>query len=183
MKRKVREEPPVAETRDERSAAGASGDGLFDLVVEPRRTGARRIDGVSIGSLLGFDGEGRPLVDFPENRSGRPIVARTTVRPAPDDVGREAALLFENGDPHRPILIGFLEQQTFAPGSREEPTPKDVTLDGERIVLAAKQEIVLRCGKATITLTRAGKILIRGAYVSSRSSGVNRVKGGSVQIN
>ena len=41
----------------------------------------------------------------------------------------------------------------------------------------------LRCGKASITLTRAGKVLIRGAYLLSRSSGVNRIKGGSVQIN
>ncbi|MEW5071937.1 hypothetical protein AB1P14_09365, partial [Pseudomonas aeruginosa] len=38
-------------------------------------------------------------------------------------------------------------------------------------------------GKASITLTRAGKVIIRGAYLSSRSTGVNRIKGGSVQIN
>ena len=42
---------------------------------------------------------------------------------------------------------------------------------------------MLRCGKASITLTREGKVLIKGAYLSSRSSGVNRIKGGSVQIN
>ena len=51
------------------------------------------------------------------------------------------------------------------------------------MVLKAQQEIVLECGKASITLTRAGKVLIRGAYLLSRSSGVNRIKGGSVQIN
>jgi hypothetical protein len=43
--------------------------------------------------------------------------------------------------------------------------------------------MVLRCGKASITLTRAGKVLIQGSYVLSRSTGVNRVKGGAVQIN
>ncbi len=37
------------------------------------------------------------------------------------------------------------------------------TADGERLVLTAEKEIVLECGKASITLTRAGKILIRGA--------------------
>ena len=37
--------------------------------------------------------------------------------------------------------------------------------------------------KASITLTSAGKILLRGAYILNRSSGVNRIKGGSVQIN
>jgi hypothetical protein len=47
----------------------------------------------------------------------------------------------------------------------------------------AGKEIVLRCGDASITLTRAGKILIKGAYVLSRSSGVNRIQGGAVEIN
>lgn len=42
---------------------------------------------------------------------------------------------------------------------------------------------MLRCGKASITLTRSGKIILRGTYISSRSSGVIRIKGGSVQIN
>ena len=50
-------------------------------------------------------------------------------------------------------------------------------------MLTAEREIVLKCGKASITLTRAGKVIIRGAYVLSRSSGVNRIVGGSVQIN
>jgi hypothetical protein len=59
----------------------------------------------------------------------------------------------------------------------------EARVDGHRVVLDAEQEIVLRCGKASITLTRAGKVLIRGAYLLSRSSGVNRIKGGSVQIN
>jgi uncharacterized protein (DUF2345 family) len=56
-------------------------------------------------------------------------------------------------------------------------------VDSERIELTAEKEIVLRCGNASLTLTRAGKILIRGAYVLTRSSGVNRIQGGSVQIN
>ncbi len=58
-----------------------------------------------------------------------------------------------------------------------------MSADGEELTLSAKRQITLQCGKASITLTRAGKVLIRGAYVSTRSSGVNRIKGGSVQIN
>jgi hypothetical protein len=58
----------------------------------------------------------------------------------------------------------------------EEPPP-------DRLVLVANREIVLQVGKASITLTQAGKIILRGTYVLSRSSGVNRIKGGSVQIN
>jgi len=49
--------------------------------------------------------------------------------------------------------------------------------------VSAKEQLVLRCGKASITLTKAGKIVIDGAYISCRSSGVYRIKGGSVQLN
>ena len=97
--------------------------------------------------------------------------------------------MFEGGDPHRPIVMGLIQhlarvQPTSSERIRSETQNLiDAEVDGERLVFTAKKEIVLRCGKASITLTRAGKVLIRGAYVLSRSSGVNRIKGGSVQIN
>ncbi len=84
--------------------------------------------------------------------------------------------MFERGDPHRPIIMGLLQPPSARPAVQAET-------DGEKLVFSADKEIVLRCGEASITLTRAGKVLIRGAYLLSRSSGVNRIKGGSVQIN
>jgi hypothetical protein len=58
-----------------------------------------------------------------------------------------------------------------------------IQIADERLELTARREVVIRCGKASITLTPAGKVLIRGTYISSRSSGANRIKGGSVQLN
>lgn len=136
-----------------------------------------RIDGVVIGTLLELDVIGSPRVDYPGN-SGGALPARALTALDSSKVGREVALMFEDGDPLRPLLLGVLTK----PG-RPEPRAVQVDMDGERIVFTGRKEIVLRCGKASITLTRAGKVLLRGAYVSSRSSGVNRVKGGSVQIN
>jgi hypothetical protein len=63
------------------------------------------------------------------------------------------------------------------------PQRFQATIDDQRLELTAEREIVLRCGKASITLTRAGKILLRGTYLFSRSTGVNKIKGGSVQLN
>jgi uncharacterized protein (DUF2345 family) len=60
---------------------------------------------------------------------------------------------------------------------------QDITLNGKKIIFTGQDEIVLKCGKASITMTKAGKIIIRGAYLLNRSSGVNKIKGGSVQIN
>jgi hypothetical protein len=56
-------------------------------------------------------------------------------------------------------------------------------VDGKRVIIEGQEEITFSCGQASITLTKAGKILLRGTYLQSRSSGVNRILGGSVQVN
>lgn len=139
-----------------------------------------RYDGVVIGVLLGFHESGAPLVAFPGNPRETALAARTTTRLRGEDLGHEVALLFENADPARPLLIGVIRQPE---PRRTDATRTTADLDGERLVLSAQREIVLKCGKSSITLTRAGKVLIRGAYLLSRSSGINRIKGGSIQVN
>ena len=138
----------------------------------------RRLDGVVIGALVGFAEDGVPLVDFSGNPQDSPVLARTIAVLSREDVGREVALLFEGTDPAKPILIGLIVQP-----QQQKPRRVSVYRDRERLELTADREIVLRCGNASITLTRAGKVLIRGAYVSSHSSGVNKIKGGAVHIN
>lgn len=137
------------------------------------------LNGAIIGVVTGFE-DNQPRVTFPDCLDERGTPARTTERIDISDIGREVVLMFENGNPHRPIVIGKMQP----PSTTDKSHPKvSVVLDGERLLLQADREIVFKCGKASITLTRAGKILIRGAYLLSRSSGVNRIKGGSVQIN
>jgi len=124
---------------------------------------------------------GEALVDFYGNPAGAAVAALTTVPITRDDAGREALLLFEDHNPQRPIVVGLIQRPASAP--KDTDNVVQVKLDGQRLTLTAEQEIVLRCGEASITLTRAGKVLIRGAYLLSRSTGVNRIKGGSVQLN
>lgn len=50
-------------------------------------------------------------------------------------------------------------------------------------MIDAADELVLRCGQASITLRRNGRVLINGTHVETQAEGVNRIKGGSVQIN
>ena len=152
---------------------------------------------VVLGTLVGFDEAAMPQVDWPGNPGRRPVTALCTGVYTPADQGRMVALLFAAGEPPRPLIVGLVnspidavieatEQSDTADGQAENrPTEISVRADdsGERVIIAADKEIVLQCGKASITLTRAGKILLRGAYLLSRSSGANRIKGGSVQIN
>ena len=142
---------------------------------------------IVIGTIVRLGADGAPEVDFRGNPAGVPVTALATAACDAGSVGCEAALLFIDGDPARPLVVGLVRRPK-QPAAADTPTepppaPADARLDGERIVLTAEREIELRCGKASLTLTRAGKVLIRGAYLLSRSSGANRIKGGSVQIN
>ena len=154
----------------------------------PETSDRLQIPSAVIGRAAGITDTGTPIVDFPENPEPHPIVARSTLDFQPSHVGCEVLLVFERGDDRRPVVIGVLNNQQ--PNGRRAETDRvdlpeavEVQRDGERVVITADREIVFKCGKASITLTRAGKVLIRGAYVLSRSSGVNKIKGGSVQIN
>lgn len=146
------------------------------------------INGVVIGKLVDLNRHGEPLVHFASNHSGSPLRAKTTVVVGRETLGEEVLLLFEAANVLKPIIIGVV-QSPKTPDEKTQCKPGQhfsvpiVECDGERVMLSAEKEIVLRCGEASITLTRAGKILLKGTYVLSRSSGVNRIKGGSVQIN
>lgn len=148
------------------------------MTVHTHTPAATRLDGVVIGVLLDVPEASSPVVAFPGCPSETGITATTTTVLAREDIGTQVALMFVGGDPSRPLVIGRIQR---LPEARQAPAVAHI--DGERLEFSAEREIVLRCGKASITLTREGKVLIKGAYLSSRSLGVNRIKGGSVQIN
>jgi hypothetical protein len=144
-----------------------------------------KIDGVVIGRLVGFDARDRFLVHCSKFPTEEPLVAVAMVSLSRQDIDKEVALSFIDGNPHQPVILGLLHMAA-------EPTPKEGDLgkstveiqrDDDRLLLSAEQEIVLRCGESSITLSKAGKIIIRGKYLLSRAEGVNRIKGGAVQIN
>ncbi|XXT74301.1 DUF6484 domain-containing protein [Sorangium sp. So ce726] len=182
------------EGADEREGDGGAiegVEGLLELVVAAHEERVRAeaekagpIDGVVVGRIVGFGENGEPLVEAAVlgdgARGGIPARAMTAL--GPEDEGREVALLFEGGRRDRPVVMGRMHVAGES-ASAVERAGATATADGERLVFTAEKEIVLQCGKASITLTRAGKILIRGAYLLTRSSGVNRIQGGSVQIN
>lgn len=135
----------------------------------------------AVGVLVAFADAATPLVVC-AGRGGPALAARTTIDLGAEHIGAELLLLFEGGDPARPIVIGRLRKAAGWP-AKQTPPQVDVDADGRRLTLSVKEQLVLRCGQASITLTAAGKVLIQGTYVSSRASGVNRIKGGSVQLN
>jgi Domain of unknown function (DUF6484) len=134
-----------------------------------------------VGELIALSDAVRPLVRCPDQPDVA-LRARSTIELQGCHVGRSVLLVFEHGDPQQPIVVGVLVNEPTAP-AREEPAPIHVDVDGDRMLVTAHEQLVLRCGKASITLTKAGKVLIEGTYVSSRAAGLNRLQGGCVQIN
>lgn len=78
------------------------------------------------------------------------------------------------------LVTQAMASECDIPGGR---TSLDARVDGKRITIEGRDEIVLKCGDASITLRRNGRLVIRGTYVEARSRGTNRIKGASVLIN
>lgn len=165
---------------------------------------------IVLGFIVDLDNQGRPLVDFGDNPSPDPLIALTTSSINKSHISKQVALLFNNGDLNQPVIMGFihnpldelLENFELTPAEYDntdggEEIPKEVRkqaeikrqddnqvyVDGKQVCIEGAEEVTFKCGKASITLTKSGKILIRGTYLLNRSTGVNRIMGGSVQVN
>ena len=160
---------------------------------------------IILGTITSIDVLGQPMVDYPLNPEKGALKAITTLALTSKQVSRQVALLFNQGDLSQPIVIGLVhsplqamldnfqqDQETSFGNTTSQDTQvelaanlgtDDVSVDGNKITFEAQDEMVFKCGKSSITLTKSGKVLIRGKYLLNRSSGVNRIMGGSVQVN
>ncbi len=139
-----------------------------------------RLDGVVIGLLMGFR-DGAALVVFPSNARDHAIPARSLTPLSPEHTGSEVALLFEDGDLSRPLIIGrIIEPVRPAPAATAAP---QVIRDGETVKVTSAERIELRVGKASIIMEKDGHITLRGTNLVSHASASNRIRGGSVNLN
>lgn len=164
---------------------------------------------VVVGILFGLNEVGEPLVDWPGNPARGPVRALSTAGYSASDIGRQTALLFADGSSDFPIIVGLIrepfdmildatelslesirsdesiqDEASVDPDvDNAEPEPIAVNANGRRVLIGSDKEIVLRCGKSSITLTPSGKVVIRAESILSRATGANKIKGGSVHIN
>lgn len=140
--------------------------------------------GARVGWVVGHTTDGEPRVDYEGNSAG-PLSARTIVEIPPVAPGetRPALLIFEANDPRRPVVVGLLRGPATGRIETSLRGRSVAEVDGRRVLLEGTDEVVLRCGKASITLRRNGRVVIEGVQLESRASGPNKIRGGSVQIN
>jgi len=155
---------------DEVELDSATREVLADVAHWARLAGG----GVAQATFAGFGEAERFLVVLGEGRAAVP--ALSTVGLAASDAGCRVVVAFEGSDPARPVIVGRLQGAMAA-------LPPVCVVDGERVQIQARRQIELRCGDASIVLTEAGKVLIKGNFVLSRSRGANKIKGAHVDIN
>ncbi len=132
--------------------------------------------GVVIGEILSRDADGRIWLQLPPP-SGGPVCASCCLcDPLELAVGSRVAVLFQERNPGLAVVVGPIVAELNRNDGPGPTMPEAITLEAER-------QITLRCGKSSIQLQKDGTLLIRGAYVLSRASGTNRIRGGNVQIN
>lgn len=149
-----------------------------------------QIPGVVTAVLEGVDAEGQPLLRWAGQDQARPARAVLWMGQTIDwsaCQGLRAVIACEEGDEARPILLGLLD----APPQPQEEiiVPDELAESGDEssvpdvLHLKGEKELVLECGKAKIALRADGRIKILGGYILSRSTGVNKIKGGAVHVN
>lgn len=147
-------------------------------------TSADPVTAPIVGEFIGFDLDDTPLVRLPSALPGEVVRARATVQLARHQLNQQVIVICENCDARLPIILGVIQGQLA--GESAVPLASrqiNVQADNDRHVIRAEREIVLQCGDASITLTRAGKVIIKGNYVLSRSTGPNKLKGAVIDIN
>jgi hypothetical protein len=150
------------------------------------------IHGPLVGTIAEVTQDGKPLVLF--EGATTPVVARIGAPVDPVDTegvgaGTCVILIFERGDRQLPIIIGIV-RDSFSTSVLSPPLAKNPTgctssfeLNGRRVVLEGKEEVILRCGLGSLTIRADGQVVIKGTRLMSKASETNKVRGSSVFIN
>jgi hypothetical protein len=153
------------------------------------RSVATPVTGAAASSVVtarfhGFDLEDHPLLTEVPGLPHEVVLARSTVPLLRNQIGASVVVVFEDGDLKRPIVVGVIREHEL-PVATNGDSQRLVTVvaDDDSVLVSAERQITLKCGEASITLTRAGKVIITGTYILSRSRGYNKIKGAVVDIN
>ena len=161
-----------------------------------------QVPGVMTAVLQGVGPDGQPLIRWEgQHEPQRACAVVWMGQYAPDwhaCKGLRVVIAFDQGDETRPVLLGLLDAPPNTQVPLVEPQPQPVQQDPapgtapavesggpnpDVLHLESDKELVLQCGKAKIALRADGRVTILGGHVVSRSTGVNKIKGGSVHIN
>lgn len=135
----------------------------------------------TLGRLVAFNAEKCPIVEMNAGQQPQTYVARSCIKLSPTQLGAEVILLITGEN--SVVITGVIEAEPVELDITPLPLANLLTVDGHAISLKAANRISIQCGEASITLTKEGKITLRGRYLLSRAKRANRIQGGSVELN
>lgn len=165
---------------------------LHQTVFAQQLAGAMNL---TIGQVVEVNADDQLLVNYPG--CSKPIVAcllndvLTHEDVSHVELPVSVLLAVSTAETDLPIIIGRIgdhlsqENQTIQNYEIDLPAPskRNVSIDGKQVMLEAQEELVLSCGKSSITLKKNGKVVIKGMDLVSRAARSNKIKGASVNIN
>ncbi len=146
---------------------------------KPAQSPTTASNGVVIGFISHLNDQGLPCVAIPGS-ADEALPARSLCAISAEHRGQQCALLFENGDPRAPLILGLLQHPVLSlQGDIEQARH---SADGE-LHLHARHAIELHCGEASFRMSADGRIELRGSTLVSHATGLNRIRGASVKLN
>lgn len=145
----------------------------------------------SKGVVLEMLDEGLILVqDHQDVDAVYPCYFLRTAAGAPPEIQAEDLVIYRvpEIDEEYGVVLGVIEKYSVfddkvAKKLKKREVSQMTTLEDKVLHIKAHDGMVIECGKATIILTKDGKIQIKGQDLLSRARGMNRVKGAGVNIN
>ncbi len=145
-----------------------------------------------LGQILEVSQDGRLYVTYKGNPHG--LLLATCIEgllkydECIDNLPMSVLLVFSDNDPYSPIIVGKIADKLSSAESvvgelNTRQKTHSIFADGETVVFEAEKEILLKCGKSSVTLKKNGKVIVKGTEIISRSSGRNKLKGANVSIN
>jgi hypothetical protein len=147
---------------------------IIDDLATPVENRSASFQGAFLGVITRFSDTGAPIVGVPDEH--REVAARSCVALCPDDVGKEVVLVRDSNAAGTMIVIGVVQ-------SSAHKLAVQATADGRRVTLSASESITLKCGDASLVLKADGTVQVRGNRIVTHATGVNRIRGGSVELN
>lgn len=139
----------------------------------------------TLGKLVDFKDNTLPIVEINDGYTTEIKPAHSCVKLSLQQLGSKVVLVIAENE-SMPVITGVIESepvQIVRDTSVQSLSENVIKVDGKIIRLKAEESISIECGKTKITLTKEGKISLKGKYILSRAKKTNRIQGGQVGLN
>lgn len=144
----------------------------------------RAVGDVVLAVVNAINGHGEALVDLALDGVTTAVWASVAGHIDESGIGRTAVVMFIAGEWERPLVVGLVRAADAAPVPAPAETVPDAPARAEKhVVVEAGEALTLKCGKASLTMQKNGRLVLRGTDIASYASGTQRINGAIVEVN